>query len=232
MLLLDLIEKLTMHSLLRLLLFWQILVCALHAYDLSTAKRPQGPLGVTLDYSLATTWPDTVGNGGDQSPRSFIWTSHLTFVNPVSEIRDGQLWQLALDAYAEMIVDRTQYGIGRKKTASAMAVLAWGNQIIFASSQTGPAFTYKYPGTPVLESLQLCQIVWRDNGPTGSDKEHRTGGKCAEPTAAHLYYFSQINALPPQSARVGTVVLQGGSTGAAVPTDPCGDPSAVRRNPF
>ncbi|KAI0403814.1 hypothetical protein F4802DRAFT_279354 [Xylaria palmicola] len=89
-------------------------------------------------------------------------------------------------------------------------VLAWGNEIILASSQKGKNyFSYEYKQTPVLGSLELCQIIWRDDGPGGgtTDEKHRTEGKCGEPMAAHLYYsLDATTPLSKQQARVATVV--------------------------
>ena len=71
------------------------------AYDISTVKKPQGQLGVTLDYSLAVSFPRDVAAKQTNVKRNWVWSSHLTFKNPVSEITAGQMWKLAADAYAE-----------------------------------------------------------------------------------------------------------------------------------
>jgi len=209
------------------LFLWHLLSYGLYAYDLSTPRRPLGPLGVTLDYSLGTTWPTALSNTGPQVPRNWAWSSHLTFNQPVSQITDAQLWQIAFDAYNEMAPDLAQYQINPRNTPSAMAVLAWGNQLILASSQKGPtSFSYNYPSTPVLSSLQLCQTVWRDDGVMNSDKTHRTDGKCSEQMAAHLYFFSETTDLPLQSARVAAVTKPSRNADLRA-TDPCGDPQRV-----
>ncbi|RYO84489.1 hypothetical protein DL764_009321 [Monosporascus ibericus] len=178
-------------------------------YDITKPLRPKGPLGVTLDYSLATSWPEPRDTKDSSVARNWVWTSHLQFKNPVSEITDRQLWQIARDAWDEVQDDMEQYEIGKKHRASAMSVLAWGNEIILASSQRGrSSFSYEYRGTPVLEILELCQITWREDGPGGgeTDKEHRNEGKCGELMAAHLYYSQDATiTLAQRNARIGTV---------------------------
>jgi hypothetical protein len=71
------------------------------AYNIATAKQPLGPLGVTLDYSLAVAFPENTLPKSSSVPRNFVFSSHLMFQNPVSQIRPGQLWQIAIDAYRE-----------------------------------------------------------------------------------------------------------------------------------
>lgn len=80
------------------------------AYDIEEAKLPQGPLGITLDRSLALSWPKE-RPASQQVARNWMWSSLLIFVEPVSHITDGQLWKMVTDAYEEMTQDRIQYGI-------------------------------------------------------------------------------------------------------------------------
>ncbi|RYP12543.1 hypothetical protein DL765_007245 [Monosporascus sp. GIB2] len=200
-------------------------------YDITKPLRPKGPLGVALDYSLATSWPEPRDAKDSSVARNWVWTSHLQFKNPVSAITDRQLWQIARDALDEVHVDMKLYKIGRKHRPSAMSVLAWGNEIILASSQRGrSSFSYGYRGTPVLETLELCQITWREDGPGGgeTDKEHRNEGKCGELMAAHLYYSQDATVtLAQRNARIGTVVEQ---SDGLKNTDPCGQPENVSKN--
>ncbi|RYP45986.1 hypothetical protein DL768_007736 [Monosporascus sp. mg162] len=202
-----------------------------NGYDLSKPLKPRGPLGVTLDYSLATAWPEPRDPKDNKVFRNWVWTSHIQFKNPVSEITDRQIWQIARDAWDEVQIDREQYGISDRSKPGAMTVLAWGNEMILASSQKGTSsFTYKYKNTPVLETLELCQIVWREHGPGGgeTDKQHRTEGKCGELMAAHLYYSQDATvALAQRNARVATVVEKGREVKNE---DPCGDPNQVSKN--
>jgi hypothetical protein len=69
-------------------------------YDISADLAPAGPLGVTLDRSFALNWPTTT-QPDDEVPRNWMYSSHLTFTQPVATITDGQLWQMAIDAYNE-----------------------------------------------------------------------------------------------------------------------------------
>jgi len=217
---------------------WLVLVISctfnsvLNAYDITRRLKPQGPLGVTLDYSMATSWPTPI-DVTSQVNRNWMWSSHITFASPVRPvggvggISDPQLWQIVRDAYKEMVADMAQYSIGPGRQPGAMAVLAFGNEIILASSQRGqPSYTYNYENTPVLESLKLCQIVWRDYGPGNgaTDDPHRTEGKCAEVMAAHLYYSIHTNPLSSQQARVATVAKRRENL---VQLNPCGDPQQV-----
>jgi len=185
----------------------------LNAYDISRKLPPRGALGVALDYSLVTDWPKEIHPSDNTVPRSWQFSSHLQFMASVDEITDGQLWQIARDAADEMFADAAQYTITRK-VPGAMAILAWGQEIILASSQKGLSFSYNYPGTRVLESLRLCQMSF-----TNSRLEHKNWGMCAEPMAAHLYYATTATNLAAQHARIGTWVLQ---KGGWKQTDPCG----------
>jgi hypothetical protein len=228
----------------------QCLTCL--AYDLREIKAPQGPLGVTLDYSLAIAFPKEIPATQSHERRTWTWSSHLTFNNPVSEISDGQLWKIAADAYAEskshqtprssratqnngltqpstVDVDRVQYGIGKGQKPRAMAVLAWGNELILATSQKGGgSFSYDYGDTPVLRDLQLCQQVWQEA--TGNDLEHKNQGNCAEPMASHMYYSVHTAHLANRNARVATVVTSGNTLQQQ---DPCPGPhEEVLSNPF
>lgn len=164
--------------------------------NLDRPLKPLGPLGVRLDYSFATAWPPdrTVLTG-----RNYLWSSHLTFAKSVDSITDGQLWQLARDAFNEMPPDRIQYGIGKKWQAGVMTVLAFGNEIIFASSTKGSSsYTYEYHNTPVLQDLQLCQVIWRD---------------CAwlTPYSIHLANYPQLEARTTSTVHTNTTVVVGKS---------------------
>ena len=80
-------------------------------------------------------------------------------------------------------------------------------------------FTYdSKTETPVLKDLRLCQATQ-----LGSNEKHRTGAKCGEEMAAHIYYLLKpkgppIRELVPQAA-IGTVLMKGNEL---VQTDPCG----------
>jgi hypothetical protein len=211
------------------------ILCALstvlNAYDISQKLPPQGPLGVALDYSLATAFPDIQDPNNANVPRNWAWSSHLVFAQPVSTITDAQLWQIALDGYDEMIADAQDYAVGVSNRPKAMSVLAFGNELILASSQKGlTSFSYTYHSTPVLETLRLCQAVW-GNRPGGTDSPHNYGGSCAELMAAQLYYTLYTTPLSARAARIATVTLQK-KDGQFVPRpkDPCPDNALVSRD--
>ncbi|CEJ58369.1 hypothetical protein PMG11_07026 [Penicillium brasilianum] len=203
---------------------------SLGVYDISAPKEPLGPLKVTLDYGLATTWPTRQDLQNTNIRRNWQWSTHIVFASPVGDsdasqpaISDGQLWQIAQDAIEEMSRDRIQYGMVPRAEPNAMGILAWGNEIILASSMKGAgSFSYDFRSgeTPVGESLQRCQIVWRDISSSDKDQTltHKNKGNCAEPMAAHLYYKNNGKNLQDQKARIATWV----KVRTWAKTDPCG----------
>lgn len=208
------------------LLVWLAFCLGLSAYDLNNgAKAPLNPLAVTLDFSFATTWPDQIPAPPRQNQRHWLWSSHLVFNGPVAQITDGQLWQIAFDAWSEIDPDRLNYDIGLRNLPGAMTVLAFSNELILASSQKGSsAYSYKQLNTPVSLALEMCQMIWRDDGEI--KKEHQHKGKCGEPMSMHLYYLRYPDThLSDQGARIGTVVKN--RDGDMVPTDPCGNTARV-----
>ncbi|PKY04113.1 hypothetical protein P168DRAFT_343239 [Aspergillus campestris IBT 28561] len=185
----------------------------LGAYDVSAPLDPQGPLKVTLDYGLAMSWPQERAPEINNIRRNWQFSSHLVFASRVGDsdeesppISDGQLWQIARDAVGEMQAGRKRYGILVEAEPGAMGILAWGNEIILASSMKGAgSFSYDFQGgnTEVARSLQQCQMAWRD-----TTQRHKNRGNCAEAMAAHLYYKDNNN-LQDRKARVGTWVKSG-----------------------
>ncbi|KAL7819167.1 hypothetical protein V8C44DRAFT_130287 [Trichoderma aethiopicum] len=175
-----------------------LFICVLNAVDLSEKLPPKGPLGVRLDYELAT-----VGTG-DEPPnyavgsKVLVFSTHLTFNEPVSSITNGQLAQMLGDAWFEMGADGKQYGFGDTRLPSIMTFFAFGNEVILSSSQKGPSFTYDYSNSPVKESLALCMAVWKEQ--TGEEKRHDRGGACGEIMCAHQYY--QLHNTPLRDAKV------------------------------
>ncbi|RAQ57221.1 hypothetical protein COH20_011942 [Aspergillus flavus] len=184
-------------------------------YDISLPLDPAGPLKVTLDYGLATTWPWPQNVSLTTAKCNWQYSSHIVFANRVGDsdesdppISDGQLW----------------YGISNGAEPVGMAALAWGNEIILASSMKGVgSFSYDFLNgdTPVGRSLQQCQIVWRDNISPGQNpnKLHKNRGNCAELLAAHLYYKNNQFDLQDQKARMGTWL---NLADGWVKKDPCG----------
>ncbi|KAF3389738.1 hypothetical protein DPV78_011380 [Talaromyces pinophilus] len=196
-----------------------------HALGLTGIQQPLNELGLTLDYSLAHWTPDD--NRNPRSPHSYCFTSHITFNGPVSQITVGQMWKIAFTAYDYIEADMSQYQINPNFKPGALTILAWGNEIILASSQKGSnSFTYQSGPNKVLQILQMCQATYLADFPAGSATGHRTQGKCGEEMAAYIYYSlpttkaSKID-LDVQNAVIGTVgydVRQG----KVVKKDPCG----------
>ena len=221
--------------LLSLLLVGLIYSLAGLAYNVANMLRPQGPLGIALDYSMVSDVPQAVTD--NTVIRPVLYSSHLHMKNPVSEITDAQLWQLAFDAYAELGVDATQYGWPvalRNRWPNAMSVLAWDNELILSSSLKGSSYTYEFTNSPVKESLDICQAAWTSMGPANGNPEHHTEGKCGEPLAVHQYYMMDTIPLRDRHARIGTIVWNPVAQ-QMQQRDPCGDQNArivsQRRDP-
>ena len=187
------------------------------AYDITRKIEPAGKLGVGLDLGLALSWPSNVDASENGIARGWVWHSHLIFKEDVSSITDGQLWQMALDAYDEAQENRRSYGIGDGGKPTAMAVMAWDKEIIFASSQKGSPLSYGRP-SPVRKYLDACgYVAGRKKGALA----HRTKARCAEPMAAHLYYSIHSDPLEDKKARIGTVVEDYNDSTNIEQTDPC-----------
>ncbi|KAF3398635.1 hypothetical protein DPV78_007101 [Talaromyces pinophilus] len=79
----------------------------------------------------------------------------------------------------------SQYQVGKRFKPGALTILAWGNEIILASSQKGSnSFTYEGEPSKVLEILQMCQTTYLENYKAGTATGHRTQGKCGEEMSA------------------------------------------------
>ncbi|KAK3896774.1 hypothetical protein C8A05DRAFT_20327 [Staphylotrichum tortipilum] len=217
---------------------WCLFILALSVwadFDYRTPRHDgQGPLGVTLDYSLARSWPKEIpGKGQDPVARNFVWTSHIVLNGPVSRFTDGQLWRIALDAWNEIHPDMAQYGIPRTKnlTPLAMSILAFDNEIILASSQKGKqSFSYASPENPVSRALNACQIMSAEK--TSVSKRHKNQGKCGEEMAAHIFYrLYPGQDLASRNAVVGTWVADNHLSTVPVRTDPCGIADNVSQDP-
>lgn len=207
------------------LLIWLTLIFGSYAYDLSERLEPQGALKVRLDYDLAITWPNRLKKKGRQIRRTFLWSTHLKFMNPVSEISDGQLWQMAADAYKEMQAEQKLYGVKNKKdTPKAISVLAFGNEIIISSTIKGiKPFAYDYKKSAVSGTLEKCQSDWDKAGGSPEKKLHKNQGGCSEVMSAQLYYsiYTQDeHPLRGRNARICAVVAVDDSP--AERENPCG----------
>jgi hypothetical protein len=210
-------------------LIWFTLIFGSYAYDLSERLEPKGALKVRLDHDLAITWPNRLKKKGKQIRRTFLWSTHLKFMNPVSEINDGQLWQMADDAYKEMQAEQKLYGVNSKKdTPKAISILAFGNEIIISSTIKGmKPFAYEYKKSAVSATLQKCQSDWAEAGGS-ADQRHKNQGGCSEVMSAQLYYSiysKDDNPLSGRNARICAVVAVGDSP--AERENPCGTDRTV-----
>lgn len=142
--------------------------------------QPLNELGVTLDYSLAK-WAPPGNWNARQIPRNYLLSSHITFNGPVNQITDAHLWKLAIVAYSYLEPDIVQYEIDTTNTPGALTILAWGNEIILASSQKGyNSYTYQGKESKVSKILEKCQATYLEKVPGGQARRHRTKGKCGE----------------------------------------------------
>jgi hypothetical protein len=92
---------------------------------------------------------------------------------------------MAFNAYGYIEADMSQYQVGKRFKPGALTILAWGNEIILASSQKGSnSFTYEGEPSKVLEILQMCQTTYLENYKAGTATGHRTQGKCGEEMSA------------------------------------------------
>ncbi|KAL4767177.1 hypothetical protein BDW60DRAFT_212202 [Aspergillus nidulans var. acristatus] len=131
----------------RLLTLFSRFLCAfspvMNAYDLQKGKRTRkdlGLLGVALHYNMASRWPESVIGKKSSVTRNCVFSSHIASEGEIKKkLTPGQL---------------------KGQTLNAMSVLAWGNELILASSQKGKySFAYEYAETKVLKSLLLCRVA-------------------------------------------------------------------------
>jgi hypothetical protein len=147
-----------------------VIVCAISSvlcqYDISTRLEPKGKLGVRLDYGLALNWPETYDADKDpQLPRTWFFSSHLTFKESVDSIDNPYLWQMAIDGYNEAIAEWGRYGISDRGKPGAMTVLAWDRYIILALSMKGlVSFSYAMKEMPVSNTLEECETLGKEIG--------------------------------------------------------------------
>ncbi|KAL2812049.1 hypothetical protein BJX63DRAFT_432863 [Aspergillus granulosus] len=157
---------------------------------------------------MASTWPeDKIGKGSSGS-RNWVYSSRIRFSRFEGEktrLTDGQLGQIARDAWVEIDADMEYYRISKRFKPKAISVLAFPNEIIIVSSQRGQnSFAYDYPQSKVVKTLRLCQAIWRDT--IGVDDTHGNAGSCGEVMAAHLYYTQHSMPLSERNARIVTLV--------------------------
>ncbi|CZT51645.1 uncharacterized protein RSE6_12817 [Rhynchosporium secalis] len=162
-----------------------ILSTLVRTYDVSTELEPKGPLGIRLDYNVAMQAGTAERN---DVIRTVVFTSHLKFEHDVNAFSDGQLVQMAFDAYNEMLVEAARYDFHKTRaTPSVMTVLAIEKEIFMASSQKGQgSFIHNFPHSPVSKSLAVCQAIFSDR--TSMNRYHENQAKCGEIMAAHSFF--------------------------------------------
>ncbi|KAM6512103.1 hypothetical protein FALCPG4_017086 [Fusarium falciforme] len=176
----------------------------LEGYDLSKRLEPKGKLQVRLDISLARQLLRREGGTPEGSLR-WQWSSYLTFWGDVSDITDGQLKKMAIDAYKEMEADALQYKLipeskenkRARRTPGVMTILAWPHGILLASSQKGESgfitdANKDLAGSRVLDMLNLCGPLFQQRTttpqrPNGISTDHINERKCGEVYAYRLY---------------------------------------------
>lgn len=200
-------------------------------YKVPNRLDPKGALRVGLDYSLSSKWPEKTSKNWVKR-RSSLFSSHIVFNNQVSEISNGQLWQISYDAITEMVADADQYGLEDTDRPGAMGIMAFGNEIFLTSSQSGgPSYSYEASDTnPVKVALKMCQNAEKYPG-WKTDELHKNNGKCVEVSSAQMYFLlnkdeKTIESLKNQKPRVAVWTMNRG-TGKWRKTAPCQDPKQV-----
>lgn len=201
--------------------------------DLTKNLAPKGPLGVRLDFDLATELVSRV----ERSHR-WLFSTRIVFNEPVSALSNGQVAQMVKDGFMEMEREIRQYGV--EATAgpelavqpTSMTIMAFDHEIIMASTQKGSvSLINEARDSPVKAKLELCQAFWKDNirGPVRPSKgpDYRNSRRCGEIMAFHLFYLKHgsgrdISELDPK-ARVTTIHKDESSN--LVIINPCGPTS-------
>lgn len=196
-----------------------------NAANLGQKLPPKGPLGVRLDYELATVGTKDGPPNFVTGSKDVVFSTHLTFNEPVSSITNGQLAQMLKDAWQEMSIDAEQYDYGKNRLPNVVTFFAFENEVILSTSQRGPSFAYDYVASPVKQSLAICMAVWKDQ--TGEEKTHFRGASCGEIMCAHQYY--QVHTTPLKNANVRslTAFYQKNKKGFQL-IPPCGTNEKVR----
>ncbi|KAI3588013.1 hypothetical protein IWW34DRAFT_876531 [Fusarium oxysporum f. sp. albedinis] len=209
----------------------------LDAIDLSVKHPAQGQPRVRLDSGLATQpIPGVAESDRREDQHRYLWSSYLVFNEPVSSITDGQLGMIAQVAHQEMEKDMRQYkpGFFVKGTTkpvylpSVMTIVAFGNEIIFSSSQKGQdGFINEWPQSPVKLALDRCSALWRDrvvNDP-GSNADpaagHENKAKCGEVNSFHQYYMTHTTPISEVDPKVRVTIVVRGNKGFSI-LAPCG----------
>lgn len=137
------------------LLFVFLVSFASAVFDLNQELDPEGALQVRLDYGFALR---SDGENIDLTPqkRNVVLSSVLSFAGSANDISDGQLVQMCLDAYGEMVREGQRYGVPGGSKPSVMTVLAIGKLVILAFSQRGPVVFTNLNSASPCPSLSIC----------------------------------------------------------------------------
>jgi hypothetical protein len=216
------------------LLFVFLVSFASAVFDLNQELDPEGALQVRLDYGFALR---SDGENIDLTPqkRNVVFSSVLSFAGSANDISDGQLVQMCLDAYGEMVREGQRYGVPGGSKPSVMTVLAIGKLVILASSQRGPVvFTNLNSASPVSQSLNMCQLAFADvqqgRGEDPDNRDHKNERKCGEIMSAHLWFRIMEQAgFPQESMRDygGRIVSCSKYRGSISILRPCGSGEQV-----
>lgn len=209
--------------------------------DLRTDIEPTGPLKIRLDYALATKRDKS----DVQERHEYVFTSHLSFkglVNSNGGITDGQLVQMTIDAHKEMPPNFKMYKPKESNfeypggVPTVMTALAFGSEVIFASSQKGDLQFISSVGTSkVWKQLNECKVLWGEA--TDRDEEHKHDRHCGEIMALQqynaLYGNRDISSFDGQARMVSIRVrkIQGGKPLGWETHDPCGEDDPVSFQP-
>lgn len=191
-----------------LLCFGQLLLAA----NLQYKQDGSGQLKIQLDYTMATRAKGVV-DGADNLANiedaqvDIQFGTHLEWKRNL-DIKDGQLYKMAVDGYQDMTTNFGLYefkqGQGNQKPPAlpnVMTAFAFGKEIILVSSHKGKPFIDRTgPPSTILRSLQACQRTYAQDG-QGPNKNHRHNARCGEIFALYhaelLHKAEDIKAMTP-----------------------------------
>ncbi|KAG8355463.1 hypothetical protein FVEN_g6795 [Fusarium venenatum] len=167
-----------------------LLLCqVLDAADLGDEpKTPAGELQIRLDWPLAKK-----SESGQAARLTWLFSTHITFNEPVKDISRAQLGGLAQNAYLEMETDIKQYGVkykpGKKILAmpGVITLLAFDNEIILSSSMRGPNLITGFEDTSLWARLNMCDELYKQYIDENDVRGHKNERSCGEIMALHQY---------------------------------------------
>ncbi|KAK7181481.1 hypothetical protein DPSP01_012486 [Paraphaeosphaeria sporulosa] len=174
------------------------------AVNLKTRKKPTNArVGVELDRDLFNAGPETYVAGAPTvrakaDANRIIFMAHWRVSGPLS---DGQLVQIAMDGYLDMLENVEQYGsaVGAKAIPGVITVFHWDQEIIVASSQSkGLPLTYTRNNHILPLIMECIQPA------TAKSNEAKCGEMSAAQLFVHLYPNTQIN-----TKNIVTVTVEG-----------------------